>query len=520
MCMFICMRVHVTWCVFLIEDHNPVCALHVTMPSGANALIQDRLNSQLVAISHGLSTLINIFQNTRHAVTNVYHHENYLVQKQNTNITSFDREVQIFKFNQFVDLFVDCMIVLETNPATLTTSPDTVTCFVEKAGYQMIEYMQLNYVNNEVTSKFPYPRYAFTQDRLTKDNEYLMESRKDGMLVDVNSAYRNAALLNGHKFYIPVHIGLSRHTLQNSQWISNLSHALELHVGLAQSSDIIYAPNGTGTGVGQTGNITNLSSLIKSIQLYKNGVTVDDVARKQILNKSNGPSGILNKVHMVKQFYIDVDADAPPSGELKWTINGLNVPARMITFFVEAYDENVTPWQKRPMHCSSAPIYSTGYSGKPVLPLTATTGGVLAPGATQDYLVFPTHVKIETSGSTIFEKREIELHRRFNEMYEHTDRAFDWYIDLSHSVKEPMAENKINGSYDYGVYSQIDVIFTWPTFVFGRYTEANPAATPSPIPQSFVVEGPGTKKCRIYALFHTDNYIHSIKGDASKLLNI
>lgn len=461
------------------------------MGSGGNSNIQDKLNSMLVALNHALSTAINIFDNVRHAVTNVYHLENYQVQKQNTNITGLARETQIFTVTNFVDCF-NCG-VLEMAFAPVTTKvPDTLSRWIDHAGYGIIENMQLTYVNNEVTSKFPFARWAHSLHRLTRNNRQLANFYEDAMLSNTSDAARNAALMNGHTFYIPVEFGQSRHHFQNCMWISNLSHKLELCVTLAQASDVIDAPL-TGDVAGSRENLTNLSTFLTKFDFHMSGITVDDVARKHTLNKTVSPKGILNKLTMAKQFYVDVPGSAPANGEFEWQINGVNVPTRFISFYIESYYDNVTAWHKRIMHCSGGPIGGAW----------AATGKFGKIDNGNNAIFFPTHVAMETSGSNIVEKRNLNLHRFFNEIYEFSDReAPDFYIDVSNSVKDPNAENKTTGSYDYGVYSSLTIKFTWSGTV-------GESALDTPITGN---------ACRIYAVFHTDNYVHSIKGDASKLL--
>lgn len=465
------------------------------MGSGGNSNIQDKLNSMLVAMNHALSTAINIFDNVRHAVTNVYHLENYQVQKQNTNITALNRETQIFTINNFVDCFNHAVLEMAFAPVIPNSGigTDTLSRWIDHAGYALIENMQLTYVNNEVTSKFPFARWAHSLHRLTRNNRQLANFYEDAMLSNTSDAARNAALMNGHTFYIPVEFGQSRHHFQNCMWISNLSHKLELSVTLAQASDVIDAPLTGTTTPGSSENLSNLSTFLTKFDLHMSGITVDDVARKHVLNKTVSPKGILNKLTMAKQFYVDIPGAAPANGEFEWQINGVNIPTRFISFYIESYYDNVTAWHKRIMHCSGGPLPA---------PWAGKFGKVDNNG---DAILFPTHITMSTSGSNIVDKRNLSIHRFFNHINEHSDReAPDFYIDISNSVKDPSAENKTTGSYDYGVYSSLTIKFTW---------SGNVAETPA-------VGAVTGNACRIYAVFHTDNYSHSIKGDISKLLQI
>ena len=444
---------------------------------GFNENIAQRIASQLAPLMYADSGLVNIFDNVPNAVVNTYHHDNRQMSRKTTVLNGFDGSTHTWSLDKWFDCTNQLSIRVKTRAPTLNTSPDTVTRFVEQAGYHVCKEMWISMTNNEVTPRQNVVRMKHTRDRLhPQARQYL--DHQTSMLLTASPALLNTSLMAGHTFRIPFEWGGSQQALQNYLWVSPLSHELELNVTLANASDIIYAPNGSGTGVGQTGNITNYSSLIESLDMVVETVTVDDTARLQTTAKHNSPGGLYNFLTTVKEYYnvIPLSAGPPADGKVEWQLCGVNVPTRLITLYIESEYNASTPWNRKPLFVNPTFVDPAG-----------TT------------IAYPTHFEIlGGGGEVIIQKREIDLHHEWNSKNVFTGKeAGGLFIDIPMAIKDPTADNSIHGAYDFSVWKNIHI---------NLYYNTAPASGGS---------GPGA---RVTAVFFTHNYTHFFKGDAYKSL--
>ncbi len=445
---------------------------------GGNSALQGKLASQLSSLLYATENIVNIYEPVKHAVVNPYFFDNYQITRDTPLPSGWDGSSHTHRITKFVDLPHKIMIRIVTQAATLTTSPDVVSRYVDHAGYMAIPEMWFTLTNNDVTQKFPIPYFKQTRDRLHPTARQYLDHQAEGMLSGVSSAISNTALISGHEFIIDIEVGEAQRGLENMQWLSVLSHELVLNYTIANEQNILYLPNGAGVGVGQISNITNKGALITSLTATMEAIHVTDKARAQINSLFSHPAGKFNFMMQGKQYYVDIPAAAPASGVYEWTIQGVNVPTRMLTLFFMSQYDCITPYVQTPFHC--------------VGPSKVDGQG--------NTINFPTDIEIVggAGSEVLVAKRSVNILRTWNNKHTFEGKEFGGYeLDIPFAIKNPIEDNQISGAYDFGI---------WPNVTIKLYFSG--------------VVASGGNGARLVAVFHTINFKHQIKGDVSAVFRI
>lgn len=283
----------------------------------------------------GYGTGLNMFANRAHAVTNVCHRE-YLPVEPLRQVTAFGQKVE-YDFNKDHDYHYKTQMILVTNAATFSV-PQVNEQFVEGAGYRMIENIQLLYNSNRLNCSIIPWEWQKLQDMIYEDDR-LQKLKEDNYLLNKTVAQLRAALANGYTFTIDLYWG-TPYSRGLFFMTSSMSARPRMSIQLATQDQIIQDRTSNGA------NISNLGTLIRSIQFNHNCIHVLPSAREEEMARYNTIDGVFS---LVDHFdVLDTYVPAGTTGTYPIQLNTLTGTYDQIWIICRARVQMDVPWHTDP----------------------------------------------------------------------------------------------------------------------------------------------------------------------------
>ncbi len=284
--------------------------------SAQSALVMRARNAtSLAPVVYGAG--MNFFQNEPYQVINVHTRDFTRVSPLQT-VSSFGKKV-IFERDKDHDYFDIDEIEIVVSAATGATTQ----YYVDGAGYLLINKPIYKITNNQLNSVSVPVQWRRLKDLLgigCTEEQY--NRKKENYLVDQSQAYRNGALVNGHRFRIKFELGLctDRETMQ---FVVGFGTRPRFEFDLPDYTTIV------NFNTLATTTITNQTTIINSITLIENNLHINPSEREAELARHDDPPGIFN---LIKRFETQTDYIA--AGSTYAEINLLSTGTHEVAFFI------------------------------------------------------------------------------------------------------------------------------------------------------------------------------------------
>lgn len=270
---------------------------------------------------------INYFTNRPYAVINVHHRDKTFITPMRTG-ASPGGTVE-FEVPKVVDYFgrIQLQTTFDpwTTPAPVTAAADP--CFVEGAGFRLIDNIQVNYTNKRLTSSTVPYWWAVLLNMFNRDISYrAFNSENQGVSNNLASdtatgtqLTRNRWLLDGYTFLSEIESGYQHHSRENYVMISVLSSRLIFKITLAPTGALVQGFTGTPSN--------QPAAWINNQQLIMNTIHLNPHERKRELDRHE--EGIFNLIRV-----FTVQTDVIPAASTSYTLNLNMTSAYEVVFFI------------------------------------------------------------------------------------------------------------------------------------------------------------------------------------------
>lgn len=236
---------------------------------------------------------VNYFTNQPYAIKNLTHRERQIVPptrfgQQHGDTVEFDVPKTVDYLGRWQLETVHSAWAAPTPNANVADP-----CFIEGAGYRLIENVTVNFTNKRLNSaNVPYwwniLLHGFCRD--TSYRTFIGENHGGNGVISANQTARNQWLRNGYTFLSELETGFQHHSRENYILISCLSSRLNIKVKLAPANAILAGFTGTPNNKPASWIPSN------GINLILNAVHINPHERKRELHKHD--RGVFNLIRV------------------------------------------------------------------------------------------------------------------------------------------------------------------------------------------------------------------------------
>lgn len=264
---------------------------------------------------------INYFSNKPYAVINVHHRDKTHITPMRAGAQPGDTvEFELPKvFDYFGRMHLQTKFNAWAAPVPRLNANDP--CFVEGAGYRLIDNVQINFTNKRITSSVVPYWWAILLNAFNRDISYRTFNAENQGTNSGSQANRRNWLLNGYTFLSEIESGFQHHSRENYIMISVLSSRLNIKINLAPTGALVQGFSGTPTNQPNPWIANNgLTLVVESLHLNPH-------ERKRELDRHE--EGLFNLLRV-----FTTQTDVIPLGSTSYTLNLNMTGAYEVAFFI------------------------------------------------------------------------------------------------------------------------------------------------------------------------------------------